>query len=94
MSLSLPSLLRPYIDLDFTRFGVDSRVTFTRSTTRTYCSGLRTLAIAAIDEWPLEYDFDTGALLGRGVDLVEPCALRNPYVLASINRHREAVFAA
>ncbi|ART51356.1 DNA polymerase III subunit beta [Acidovorax carolinensis] len=34
------------------------------------------------------------ALLGRGVDLVEPGAVRNPYVLASINRHREAVYAA
>ena len=34
------------------------------------------------------------ALLGRGVDLVEPGAVRNPYVLANINRHREAVYAA
>lgn len=34
------------------------------------------------------------ALLGRGVDLVEPDAIRNPYVLASINRNREAVYAA
>lgn len=33
-------------------------------------------------------------LLGRGVDLVEPDAVRNPYVLASINRSREAVYAA
>lgn len=33
-------------------------------------------------------------LLGRGVDLVEPAAVRNPYVLASINRNREAVYAA
>ena len=33
-------------------------------------------------------------LLGRGVDLVEPAAIRNPYVLASINRHRELVYAA
>ena len=31
-------------------------------------------------------------LLGRGVDLVEPGAVRNPYVLASINRHREPVY--
>ena len=34
------------------------------------------------------------ALLGRGVDLVEPAAVRNPYVLASINNSREAVYAA
>lgn len=34
------------------------------------------------------------ALLGRGVDLVEPGAVRNPYVLAGINRHREAIYAA
>ncbi|MFY7867142.1 nucleotidyltransferase family protein [Roseateles sp.] len=33
-------------------------------------------------------------LLGREVDLVEPAALRNPFVLASINRHRELVYAA
>jgi len=33
-------------------------------------------------------------LLGRGVDLVEPAAVRNPYVLASINRSREAIYVA
>ena len=33
-------------------------------------------------------------LLGRGVDLVEPGAARNPYVLASINRNREAIYTA
>ena len=33
-------------------------------------------------------------LLGRGVDLVEPGAVRNPYVLESINPSREAVYAA
>ena len=33
-------------------------------------------------------------LLGRDVDLVEPAAVRNPYVLASINRHWESVYAA
>ena len=37
---------------------------------------------------------DLEQLLGRGVDLVEPSAVRNPYVLASINRNREAVYAA
>lgn len=34
------------------------------------------------------------ALLGRSVDLVESSAVRNPYVLASINQHRELVYAA
>jgi uncharacterized protein len=34
------------------------------------------------------------ALLGRSVDLVEPSAVRNPYVLASINQSREPVYAA
>jgi predicted nucleotidyltransferase len=33
------------------------------------------------------------SLLGRGVDLVEPGAVRNPFVLASINRYREAIYA-
>ena len=37
---------------------------------------------------------DLEQLLGRGVDLVEPGAVRNPYVLANINRHREAIYAA
>ena len=34
------------------------------------------------------------ALLGRGVDLVETGSVRNPYVLANINIHREAIYAA
>ncbi len=33
-------------------------------------------------------------LLGRPVDLVEPGAVRNPFVLAAINRAREVVYAA
>lgn len=37
---------------------------------------------------------DLEKLLGRGVDLVEPGAIRNPFVLASINRSRELVYAA
>jgi predicted nucleotidyltransferase len=36
---------------------------------------------------------DLAELLGRGVDLIEPGAVRNPYVLASINRNRQAVYA-
>jgi uncharacterized protein len=34
------------------------------------------------------------ALLGRPIDLVEPGALRNPYLRASIERPRESLFAA
>lgn len=37
---------------------------------------------------------DLEKLLGRGVDLVEPGAIRNPFVLASINRSRESVYRA
>jgi predicted nucleotidyltransferase len=37
---------------------------------------------------------DLEQLLGCRVDLVEPAAVLNPYVLASINRHREVVYAA
>jgi predicted nucleotidyltransferase len=33
-------------------------------------------------------------LLGRKVDLLEPEAIVNPYVFASINRNRETVYAA
>ena len=37
---------------------------------------------------------DLEQLLGRGVDLVEPGAIRNPFVLAGIDRSRESVYAA
>lgn len=37
---------------------------------------------------------DLEALLQREVDLVEPAALRNPYLLAGINGAREVVYAA
>ena len=47
---------------------------------------------------PLEEFFgfqaDLSRLLDRAVDLVEARAVRNPYVLASINRTREVVYAA
>ncbi len=34
------------------------------------------------------------ALLGRPVDLVNPDAIANPYIMASVNRARELVYAA
>lgn len=37
---------------------------------------------------------DLEALLQRSVDLVEPGALRNPYLLAGVNGAREVVYAA
>ena len=47
---------------------------------------------------PLEEFFgfqaDLSRLLERSVDLVEARAIRNPYVLANINRTREVVYAA
>jgi predicted nucleotidyltransferase len=47
---------------------------------------------------PLERFFGlAGALeklFGRPVDLVEECAVRNPYVRAAINRAREVVYGA
>ena len=36
---------------------------------------------------------DLEALLGRRVDLVEPGAVRNPYVLANISHHHEIIFS-
>ena len=33
-------------------------------------------------------------LLGRQVDLVMPAAVKNPYILASINRDRQLVYGA
>lgn len=47
---------------------------------------------------PLEQFFGfAGALeqlLGRPVDLVQPSAIRNPYLRASINRSREVVYGS
>ena len=47
---------------------------------------------------PLEEFFGLQAVLtelfGRRVDLVEPAAIRNPYVLSGINEAREIVYAA
>ena len=37
---------------------------------------------------------DLSRLLERSVDLIEVKAVRNPYVLANINRTRELVYAA
>ena len=37
---------------------------------------------------------ELSTLLGRPVDLAEAGAVRNPYVLASIERNREVVYAA
>jgi uncharacterized protein len=37
---------------------------------------------------------DLEKILGRAVDLVQAKAVRNPYVMASINKSRELVYAA
>jgi uncharacterized protein len=37
---------------------------------------------------------DLEKILGRAVDLVQAKAVRNPYVMASINKNRELVYAA
>ena len=65
MALALPQLVRDYAEIDLTRMGVDSRITFTRASTRTYFDASGVLRTAAINEWPLEYDPATGACLGR-----------------------------
>lgn len=68
-------------DFDPVRSDVDFLVEFTPGAT----GGLQAFfgAKAALEQ-----------LLGRPVDLLEPDAVRNPYLLASINRHREPVYAA
>lgn len=65
MALALAQLVRDYAEIDLTRMGVDSRITFTRASTRTYFDASGVLRTAAINEWPLEYDPATGACLGR-----------------------------
>ncbi len=37
--------------------------------------------------------FDLENLFGRAVDLVMPQAIRNPYFLQAVNRHRELLYA-
>jgi predicted nucleotidyltransferase len=53
---------------------------------------------SGVDLDPLEQFFGLAdalaRLLGRPVDLVERGAVRNPFLLAGINRAREVVFAA
>jgi len=48
-------------------------------------------------QFPLEQFFGLAEalehLLGRTVDLLEPGAIKNPFVLAGINRAREIVYA-
>jgi predicted nucleotidyltransferase len=47
--------------------------------------------------WDDEYFLlreDLIALLGREVDLIEPHTLRNPYLIASINRTKQTLYAA
>lgn len=53
---------------------------------------------AVADLSPLEQYFRLAealaGLLGRPVDLVEAGALRNPFILASVNQTREVVYAS
>lgn len=37
---------------------------------------------------------DLERLLGRNVDLIQTDAIRNPFILANLNRHRESVYPA
>ena len=49
--------------------------------------------LPALEEF-FGFQADLARLLERPVDLVEARAVRNPYVLADINRTREVVYAA
>ena len=44
------------------------------------------------DYFPLKWALE--ALFGRSVDLVEPSAIRNPYLLEGVNRARAPLYAA
>ena len=46
---------------------INGAVGFTRASTKTYFDATGVLQTAAVDEWPVEYDPDTGLLLGRSV---------------------------
>ena len=50
-------------------------------------------ATARFADW-LDLKLALESLLGRPVDLVESRALRNPYVRADIERHKQAVYGA
>lgn len=68
MSLSLPSLLRPYVEVDFTRMTFDPRVTFARSSTGTYFDASGAMQVAAIDAPRIGYDPATLELRGLLVE--------------------------
>jgi predicted nucleotidyltransferase len=50
-------------------------------------------AAARLADW-FDFKLALESLLGRHVDLVEQRALRNPYVRADIDRHRQPVYGA
>jgi predicted nucleotidyltransferase len=69
-------------DFDLARSDADFLVEFDGSSDR-----------PALDEY-FGFQESLSRLLGRQVDLVEAGAVRNPYVLANIDRTKESVYAA
>jgi len=65
MSLLLSSYDPCYADVDLLRMSLDSRVSFTRSSSKTYFDATGTLKTASSNTSTLEYDMSMLTLLGR-----------------------------
>ena len=50
--------------------------------------------VAGFDDVYFQLLADLGSILGRPIDLVEAHTLRNPYLIASINKTKQVLYAA
>lgn len=57
----------PTINLDLTKSMLDPNISFARASGRTYFDKNGIMQMAAANEWPVEYDPETGECLGRSV---------------------------
>lgn len=68
MTFPLEMLIRPYVELDFTRMAFDSRVSFSRSSTGTYFDAAGVMQTAASNVPRIDHDPATGAVRGLLVE--------------------------
>lgn len=64
MTFPLEMLIRPYVDLDFTRMALDSRIVFTRSTSASRFKADGTIEVVAANVPRIDHNPATGEVLG------------------------------